>query len=371
MSDLLSIVPPGVVTGDNLTKLLAYCKKHRAALPAVNCTSSSTINAALETARKMRSPIVIQLSNGGGVFYAGKGVSNKKQKAAIQGCISAAHHVWTMAPVYGVPVVMHTDHCAKKLLPWIDGLLEAGEAHFAKTGKPLYSSHMLDLSAEPMKENIAVCKEYLARCAAINMYLEVEIGVTGGEEDGVDNSDVDNASLYSQPEEVSYTYEQLSSVSPNFTIAAAFGNVHGVYKPGNVKLHPEILGKAQAYIQKKFALKDPLPVSFVFHGGSGSLPEEISIAVGHGVIKMNIDTDQQWAYWNGVRLFYEKKHDFLQSQIGNPKGADKPNKKFYDPRKWIRHAEASFIRRLSRTFKELNAAGLFDKSTAGLPRARL
>ncbi|MEO1253783.1 MAG: class II fructose-bisphosphate aldolase [Bacteroidota bacterium] len=344
---------PGVLTGQEVTDLLNYANEKDFALPAVNVTSSSTVNAVLEAAKTVNSPVMIQFSNGGAAFNAGKGLSNDGQKAAIAGGVSGAHHVHQMAEAYGVTVVLHTDHAARKLLPWIDGLLDANEKHFEQTGKSLYSSHMLDLSEEPIEENIGTCVEYFKRMAKMGMTLEIELGVTGGEEDGVDNSDVDNSLLYTQPEEVAYAYEKLKEVSDNFTIAAAFGNVHGVYKPGNVKLTPVILKNSQDHIQEKHNT-DTNPVNFVFHGGSGSSRDEIREAISFGAIKMNIDTDLQWAYWDGVRGYYQKNEGYLQGQIGNPEGDDKPNKKFYDPRVWIREAEKSFVERLKMAFEDLN-----------------
>lgn len=345
--------PAGVLTGKQVQEVFATAKAEGWAIPAVNVTGTDTINAVLETAREVGSPVIIQFSNGGASFYAGKGLSNDGQKAAIMGAISGAKHVHLMAEAYGVPVIMHTDHAAKKLLPWIDGLLDAGEKHFAETGKPLYSSHMLDLSEESLEENIQISAKYLERMAKIGMTLEIELGVTGGEEDGVDNTHVDSSKLYTQPEEVSFAYEQLMKISPNFTIAASFGNVHGVYKPGNVVLSPEILRDSQDYIQKKFGT-NPKPVSFVFHGGSGSEKEKIEEAIGYGVIKMNLDTDLQWAFWDGIRNYYIDKEGYLQAQIGNPDGDDKPNKKYYDPRVWLRKGEESIIKRLKISFEDLN-----------------
>ena len=347
---------PGVLTGQEVTDLLNYANENDFALPAVNVTSSSTINAVLETARDIKSPVMIQFSNGGAAFMAGKGLSNEGQAAAIAGGVAGAHHVHQLAEAYGVTVVLHTDHAARKLLPWIDGLLDAGEKHFEQTGKPLYSSHMLDLSEEPIEENIGTCVEYFKRMSKMGMTLEIELGVTGGEEDGVDNSDIDNSLLYTQPEEVAYAYEKLKEVSDNFTIAAAFGNVHGVYKPGNVKLTPVILKNSQDYIQENYSTGSN-PVNFVFHGGSGSSRDEIREAISYGAIKMNIDTDLQWAYWDGVGSYYKKNEGYLQGQIGNPEGDDKPNKKFYDPRVWIREAEKSFVERLKEAFEDLNCVG--------------
>ncbi len=350
---VLDTIKPGVVTGDDYQKLLAIAKKNNYALPAVNVVGTNTVNAVLEAAHEVNSPVMIQFSNGGGVFYAGKSLSNENQQAAIAGSVSGAVHVHAMAELYNVPVILHTDHAAKKLLPWIDGLLDASEKYFTLHGKPLFSSHMLDLSEEPIEENIEICKKYLARMDKIGMTLEIELGVTGGEEDGVDNTDIDNSLLYSQPEEVAYAYEELSKISSRFTIAASFGNVHGVYKPGNVKLTPKILDNSQKYIQEKYSTEEK-PVDFVFHGGSGSSQEEIREAIGYGVIKMNIDTDTQWAYWDGVRAYEAKNHDYLQGQIGNPEGEDAPNKKKYDPRAWLRAGEQTLVERLKLAFSDLN-----------------
>lgn len=344
---------PGVLTGQEATDLLNFANENGFALPAVNCVSTNTINGVLETARDVNSPVIVQFSNGGAAFIAGKGLSNDGQSAAITGAIAGAQHVHLLAEKYGVSVILHTDHAAKKLLPWIDGLIDANEKHFEKTGKPLFSSHMIDLSEEPIHENIEISSKYFSRMAKMGMTLEIELGVTGGEEDGVDNSDVDNSKLYTQPEEVSYAYENLMKISPNFTVAAAFGNVHGVYKPGNVKLTPKILKNSQDYIQEKFGTGKN-PVNFVFHGGSGSTREEIREAISYGAIKMNIDTDTQWAFWDGIRTFYQSKEGYLQGQIGNPEGEDSPNKKYYDPRVWLREAEKSFIKRLRIAFEDLN-----------------
>jgi fructose-bisphosphate aldolase, class II len=344
---------PGVLFGDEVTELLNYANAENFAIPAVNVIGSSTINACLETAKTVNSPIIIQFSNGGAAFNAGKGLDNKDQSAAVIGAVTGALHVHHLAEAYGVTVVLHTDHCAKNLLPWMDGMLAANERHFEKNGHALYSSHMLDFSEEPIHENIDMCKDYLSRMAELGITLEMELGVTGGEEDGVDNSDVDSNKLYTQPEEVALAYEELSKISEKFTIAAAFGNVHGVYKPGNVKLTPKILKNSQDYVQNKFNT-GPNPVNFVFHGGSGSTREEIREAIEYGAIKMNIDTDMQWAYWEGVKNYYEGKKAYLQGQIGNPEGDDKPNKKQYDPRVWLREAEKSFVSRLKSAFEDLN-----------------
>ncbi len=351
---ILDIMEPGVVWGDDLEKLYGIAKEEGFALPAINVVNSDSVNAVLEAASKINSPVIIQFSNGGGSFFAGKSLDNSDEQAAIAGTIAGAMHVHQMAELYGVPVVLHTDHAARKLLPWIDGLLEAGEEFYEAYGKPLFSSHMLDLSEESLEENIATCKAYLERMSKIGMSIEIELGVTGGEEDGVDNTNIDNALLYTQPEDVAYAYEELLKVSPNFTIAASFGNVHGVYKPGNVVLTPKILNNSQTYIQEQYQTQVK-PVNFVFHGGSGSTHEEISEAIGYGVIKMNIDTDTQWAIWEGVKEYVEKYHDYLQGQIGNPEGEEKPNKKYYDPRKWLRAGQESMVDRVIEAFKDLNA----------------
>tara|TARA_R100001369_G_scaffold45653_1_gene71868 strand:+ start:67 stop:1134 length:1068 start_codon:yes stop_codon:yes gene_type:complete len=346
-------IKPGVATGKEVQNIFNYAKEKGFALPAVNVIGSNTINGVLETAKELNAPVIIQFSNGGGQFNAGKGLSNEGQKAAIAGSIAGAKHVHEMAEAYGVPVILHTDHCAKKLLPWIDGLLDASEKHFAETGKPLYSSHMIDLSEEPLEENIEICKQYLTRMSKMGMTLEIELGITGGEEDGVDNTDVDDSKLYTQPEEVAYAFEELSKVSDQFTIAAAFGNVHGVYKPGNVKLTPKILKNSQDYISKKYNVEHN-HIDFVFHGGSGSTVEEIREGISYGVIKMNIDTDMQYAFLSGVRDYVQDKKDYLQTQIGNPDGDDVPNKKYYDPRVWLRKGEDAFVARLKKAFEDLN-----------------
>jgi len=346
-------IKAGVATGKEVQAIFNHAKENHYALPAVNVIGSNTINAVLETAKSLNAPVIIQFSNGGAQFNAGKSLSNDHQKAAIAGAIAGAKHVHLMADAYGVPVILHTDHCAKKLLPWIDGLLDASEQHFKETGKPLYSSHMIDLSEEPIEENIEICKTYLTRMSKMGMTLEIELGITGGEEDGVDNTDVDDSKLYTQPEEVAFAYEELSKISDQFTIAAAFGNVHGVYKPGNVKLTPKILKNSQEFLSKKHNLPNN-HIDFVFHGGSGSTVEEIKEAIGYGVIKMNIDTDMQYAFLSGVRDYVQDKKDFLQTQIGNPEGADVPNKKYYDPRVWLRKGEDAFVLRLKKAFEDLN-----------------
>ncbi|OIQ27882.1 MAG: class II fructose-bisphosphate aldolase [Bacteroidetes bacterium MedPE-SWsnd-G2] len=346
-------IKPGVATGDEVQQIFKLAKEKGFALPAVNVIGSNTINGVLETAKTLNAPVIIQFSNGGAVFNAGKSLSNENQKAAIAGSVAGAKHVHQMAEAYGVPVILHTDHCAKKLLPWIDGLLDASEQHFKETGKPLYSSHMIDLSEEPIEENIAICKTYLERMSKMGMTLEIELGITGGEEDGVDNTDVDDSKLYTQPEEVAYAYEELSKVSDKFTIAAAFGNVHGVYKPGNVKLTPKILKNSQEYITEKYNVGHN-HIDFVFHGGSGSTVEEIREAIGYGTIKMNIDTDMQYAFMSGIRDYMSDKSEYLKQQIGNPEGDDVPNKKYYDPRVWLRHGENAFVERLKKAFEDLN-----------------
>ena len=346
-------IKPGVASGDEVQAIFTFAKEKGFALPAVNVTSSSTVNSVMETAAKLNSPVIIQFSNGGAQFFAGKGLSNENEKAAIKGGIAGAKHVHELAEAYEATVILHTDHAAKKLLPWIDGLLDASEKHFAETGKPLYSSHMIDLSEEPIEENIEICKTYLERMSKMGMTLEIELGITGGEEDGVDNTDVDSSKLYTQPSEVAYAYEELMKVSPRFTVAAAFGNVHGVYKPGNVKLTPIILKNSQDYIQENYSTGHN-PIDFVFHGGSGSTLEEIREGISYGVIKMNIDTDLQFAFTEGVRDYVLTKKDYLLSQIGNPDGAELPNKKHYDPRKWVREGELTFISRLEKAFADLN-----------------
>ncbi len=346
-------LPTGVITGELVQKTFAHAKAHKYALPAVNVVGTNGMNALLETARDLKAPAICQFSNSGSSFVAGKGLSNADQRASVAGAIAGARHIHELAELYEASVILHTDHCAKKLLPWVDGLLDAGEAYYESHGRPLFSSHMLDLSEEPLEENIATCKRYLERMSKMGMTLEIELGVTGGEEDGVDNTDVDASRLYTQPEEVAYAYEQLGSVSDRFTVAASFGNVHGVYKPGNVKLRPAILDNSQKYIQEKYGTSDK-PVDFVFHGGSGSSLEEIREAISYGVIKMNVDTDLQWAFWDGIRKYYLDKEGFLQAQIGNPDGSDEPNKKYYDPRVWLRKGEASFTARLTRVFEDLN-----------------
>jgi len=351
---VLDIVKPGVLFGDDVIKVYEHAKKVGFAIPAVNVVNTDSVNSVLEAAAKANSPVIIQFSNGGSSYYAGKGLSNDGEKAAIIGAVAGAIHTHMMAEAYGVAVILHTDHASKKLLPWINALLEAGEGYYKTQGKPLFSSHMLDLSEEPLAENIGTCKAYLERMNKIGMSIEIELGCTGGEEDGVDNTNIDNALLYTQPEEVALAYKELKEISPNFTIAASFGNVHGVYKPGNVKLTPKILDNSQKYIADKFTTQEK-PVNFVFHGGSGSLPTEISEAIGYGVIKMNIDTDTQWATWDGVRKYVAKYHDYLQGQIGNPEGSEKPNKKYYDPRKWLRAGQQSLVERVLQAYKDLNA----------------
>ncbi len=346
-------LPTGVITGRQVQDVFQLAKAKKFALPAVNVIGNNSINTVMETAAELNSPVIIQFSNGGAQFNAGKGLSNENQQSAIAGAIAGAKHIHQLAKVYGATVIINTDHCAKNLLPWIDGLLDAGEEFFKQTGTPLFSSHMIDLSEEPLEENIQLCKEYLERMSKMDMTLEIELGITGGEEDGVDNSDVDVSKLYTQPEEVAYAYEELSKVSDQFTVAAAFGNVHGVYKPGNVKLTPKILKNSQEYITEKYGVAENT-VDFVFHGGSGSTVEEIREAIGYGVIKMNIDTDLQFAFTEGIRDYMNDQVDYLRTQIGNPEGADQPNKKHYDPRKWLRLGEQTFKQRLIKAFEDLN-----------------
>lgn len=346
-------IKTGVATGNEVQEIFKLAKEKGFALPAVNVVGSNTINGVLETAAELNAPVIIQFSNGGAQFNAGKGLGNENQKGAIAGAIAGAKHVHLLSEAYGVPVILHTDHCAKKLLPWIDGLLDAGEEYYKQHGKPLYSSHMIDLSEEPLEENIEICKKYLERMSKMGMTLEIELGITGGEEDGVDNTDVDSSKLYTQPEEVAYAYEELMKVSDKFTVAAAFGNVHGVYKPGNVKLTPKILKNSQDYISEKYNVPHNT-IDFVFHGGSGSTLEEIREAIGYGVIKMNIDTDLQYGFTTGIRDYMSEKSAYLQSQIGNPDGDDIPNKKYYDPRKWLREGELTFKARLIQAFEDLN-----------------
>eukprot|EP00929_Paragymnodinium_shiwhaense_P037538 TRINITY_DN1998_c1_g1_i1.p1 TRINITY_DN1998_c1_g1~~TRINITY_DN1998_c1_g1_i1.p1 ORF type:complete len:481 (+),score=124.61 TRINITY_DN1998_c1_g1_i1:67-1509(+) len=361
-------VSPGVVTGPALQDLLNWAKQNNFAIPAVNCVSSSSINACLEAARKVDAPIIIQLSSGGAQFYAGKGLDNSNFHAAIAGAVAAAYHTRALSEQYGVPVILHTDHCAKKLLPWLDGLMEANERYFALHGEPLFSSHMIDLSEEPLEENIAICKQYLERMAKINVGLEMELGITGGEEDGVNNEDVAQEDLYSKPEEIWQVYKELATVeNANVTIAAAFGNCHGVYQVGNVKLKPTILDAAQKYISEKIGDESGKPVNFVFHGGSGSDLADIREAIDYGVIKMNIDTDTQWAYWNGIREFEGKYRPYLQSQIGNPDGETKPNKKYYDPRACLRSAEEHTVTRLQQAFEDLRCTERCGLGPAGQP----
>jgi len=349
---ILDVVKPGVLYGDDVAKVFQIAKENNFALPAVNVVGTDSINGVLEAAAAVNSPVIIQFSNGGAAFTAGKGL---KENGAVLGAISGAQHVHIMAEAYGVPVILHTDHAAKKLLPWIDGLLDEGEKWFAEKGRPLFSSHMLDLSEESLEENIEISAKYLERMSKIGMTLEIELGCTGGEEDGVDNTDMDESKLYTQPEDVAYAYEKLSAISSNFTVAASFGNVHGVYKPGNVKLTPTILRDSQAYVAEKFGTDSDQPLNFVFHGGSGSSPEEIKESISYGVIKMNIDTDTQWATWEGILNFYKENEAYLQGQLGNPEGADKPNKKFYDPRVWLRKGQESMVARVKQAFEDLNA----------------
>ncbi|KAK3984216.1 hypothetical protein QBC44DRAFT_22272 [Cladorrhinum sp. PSN332] len=351
-------IPAGVIYGDDVLKLFEHARKNGYALPACNVTSSSTVVAALEAARDSKSAIILQTSQGGAAYFAGKGVKNtEKQEASIAGSIAAAHYIRAIAPAYGIPVVLHTDHCAKKLLPWLDGMLDADEAFFKANGVPLFSSHMIDLSEEPVEENIETCVKYLKRAAPMKQWLEMEIGITGGEEDGVDNSGVDNAALYTQPEDIYAIQQAFSPISKYFSIAAGFGNVHGVYSPGNVKLHPELLGKHQAYVHEKLGGEEKKPVFFVFHGGSGSTLEEYREAISHGVVKVNVDTDLQFAYLQGIRDYVTNNIEYLKTQVGNPEGPTKPNKKKYDPRVWVREGEKTMAARITQSLKDFNATG--------------
>ncbi len=357
MTKVLDVVKPGVIAGADLGKVFSVAKENGFAIPAVNCVGTDSINAVIEAAAKAKAPVIVQFSNGGAQFIAGKGLKLEGQKAQVLGSISGALHARNVAEAYGVPVIVHTDHCAKKLLPWVDGLLDEGEKYYKEHGVPLFSSHMIDLSEESLKDNVDLCCRYLERMAKIDMTLELELGCTGGEEDGVDNSGKDESALYTQPEDVYYAYERLIKISPNFTIAASFGNVHGVYKPGNVKLKPTILRDSQKYVAEKLGLAEgSKPLNFVFHGGSGSAPQDIEDAVSYGVVKMNIDTDTQWATWDGVLQYYKAKQDYLQGQLGNPEGPDAPNKKYYDPRAWLRKGQESEIARLQIAFENLHSA---------------
>jgi fructose-bisphosphate aldolase class II len=353
MSDLKQQFPAGVLTGDALQAMFAVAKAREFAMPAINTIGTDTVNAVLEAAREVNSPVIVQASTGGSAFYAGKGLSNDGMKASIAGAISLAEHVHRMAPLYDARVILHTDHCPRKALPWLDGLLDAGEAFYRVHGVPLYSSHMIDLSTEPIQQNMDTCKRYLERMSKMGMTLEFELGITGGEEDGIDHSGVASERLYTQPEDVAFAYKELMAVSPRFTVAASFGNVHGVYSPGNVKLRPKILRDSQVYVQQTFGT-GPKPIDFVFHGGSGSAPEDIREAISYGAIKFNIDTDTQWAFWDGVRLYYLARQDYLQAQLGNPEGPEKPNKNYYDPRVWLRAGQQTFIARVKQAFADLN-----------------
>lgn len=353
MQSIIDSIEPGVVPGSKLKELYQYAKDNGFAYPAVNAIGTNSINAILETAAKVNSPVIIQLSSSGAIFFAGKGLKLDGLQSAVIGAVSAAHYIHNVAVHYGVPVILHTDHAAKKLLPWVDGMLDEGEKYYERTGRSLFSSHMIDLSEESLEDNIAISCKYLERLAKMDMGIEIELGCTGGEEDGVDNTDLDSSMLYTQPEDVAYAYEKLNAIDSNFTIAASFGNVHGVYKPGNVKLTPKILDNSQKYVEEKFSL-GANALDFVFHGGSGSSTDDIEEAIGYGVIKLNIDTDQQWATWKAVRDYYRANEPYLQTQIGNPSDPEGPNKKFYDPRNWLRKSEESFVDSLEVSFKQLN-----------------
>ncbi|KAK1088873.1 Fructose-bisphosphate aldolase 1 [Friedmanniomyces endolithicus] len=357
MASKVLSVKSGVIYGDDVKALFKHAQENTYAIPAVNVTSSSTVVATLEAAKKAKSPIILQMSQGGGAYFAGKGLDNKNQEASIAGSVAAAHYIRSVAPAYGIPVILHTDHCAKKLLPWLDGMLDADEAWHKQHGEPLFSSHMIDLSEEPVKENIETTAKYLKRAAPMKQWLEMEIGITGGEEDGVNNEDVDNNSLYTQPEDIYEIYKTLSPISPYFSIAAGFGNVHGVYKPGNVKLHPELLSKHQNYVREKEGIKEEKPVFLVFHGGSGSSKKEFQDAISYGVVKVNLDTDLQYAYTEGIRDYMINKKDYVSTQVGYPDGKDKPNKKYYDPRVWVREGEKTMTKRVEEALTDFNTAG--------------
>lgn len=361
MGKLIEEVGTGVITGDKVLKVFEAARKHGFAIPAVNVTSSSTANAVLEAAKALNSPIILQISNGGAAFFAGKAIDNKNQHAAVVGAVAGANFIRSIAPHYGVPVILHSDHCAKNLLPWFDGMLKADQEYFKAHGEPLFSSHMLDLSEESDPENIGTCVKYFQQMKDIGIWLEMEIGITGGEEDGVDNTNTDQSRLYTQPEQVMAVHTALAAIDPKFSIAAAFGNVHGVYKPGNVKLSPEMLGKHQQFVKKQLSSPLDKPLFLVMHGGSGSTKEEIACAVSNGVVKMNVDTDTQWSYWEGLKNFYEAKKAYLQGQIGNPEGADKPNKKYYDPRVWVRESEKTMVERVKQACTDLGNVGTLDK----------
>jgi len=347
----------GVIVGDDVLNLFKYAQQKKFAIPAINVTSSSTVVASLEAARDAKAPIILQMSQGGAAYFAGKGVDNKDQTASIAGSVAAAHYIRAIAPAYKIPVILHTDHCAKKLLPWLDGMLDADEKYFKEHGEPLFSSHMIDLSEEPVDWNIETTAKYLKRAAPMKQWLEMEIGITGGEEDGVNNEDVDNNSLYTQPEDIHNIWTTLGKISPYFSIAAGFGNVHGVYKPGNVKLHPELLQKHQNYVKEQAGTKEDKPVFLVFHGGSGSSKQEFSDAISYGVVKVNLDTDMQYAYMSGMRDYFGSKKDYLAKPVGNPDGEDKPNKKYYDPRVWVREGEKTMTKRVTEGLNDFNTAG--------------
>ncbi|CAL4043137.1 Fructose-bisphosphate aldolase class 2 [Buchnera aphidicola (Phyllaphis fagi)] len=359
MIENLNFIKPGIIFGNDIQKIFQFAKQKKFAIPAINCINIDSINSVLETAANLKAPVIIQFSYGGSSFISGIGLKYQSPEKEILGSISGANHIHLMAKYYGVPVILHTDHCHKTILPWIDGLLEQGEKNFKKTGYPIFSSHMIDLSKEKLKKNIEICSKYLIRMSKINMILEIELGCTGGEEDGINNNNIDSSLLYTTPKEVHYAYKKLIQISPNFTIAASFGNVHGVYKPGNVFLKPKILKKSQKYIKEKHNLLHLNPINFVFHGGSGSSTSEIQESIQYGIVKMNIDTDIQWASWNGILKFYKKNKLYLHNQLGNPTGIDQPNKKYYDPRSWIRASQNSISIQLNKIFKKLNCYNLF------------
>lgn len=357
MVKICQSIKPGVIFGDDVQKIFTLAKQNNFALPAVNCVGLDSINSALEAASNMRSPIILQFSNTGSAFITGFGLNNQNYSASVLGAISGCLYVHYISSYYGIPVILHTDHCTKNFLPWIDTLLEFSEKYFMITGKPLFSSHMLDLSAEPLEKNINISSKYLSRMDKLNIILEIELGRTGGVEDGIHNEHLDNSLLYTSPKDVAYAYEKLHKISSKFTIAASFGNVHGVYKPGNVQLKPKILNESQRYVSQKFGLPKNF-LNFVFHGGSGSNELDIKESIQYGVVKVNLDTDIQWAMWDGVLQYYKNNQDFLQTQIGNPLGKNQPNKKFYDPRIWMRAGQKSIIKYLEKMFIILNAVNV-------------
>ncbi|QCI26870.1 class II fructose-bisphosphate aldolase [Buchnera aphidicola (Thelaxes californica)] len=359
MHKISKIIKPGIIFGKDIKTIFTIAKKNKFAIPAVNCIGTDSINAVLSAAYEAQSPVIIQLSYSGASFIAGAKINTVKYqcpyKQSIIGAISIAHYIHKLSKYYQIPVILHTDHCYQEILPWINALIEEGEKNFQKTGIPLFSSHMIDLSKEKIEKNISTCKKYLQRMSKINMILEIELGCTGGEEDGIDNSSLKKESLYTSPEEVNYAYEQLNTISDQFTIAASFGNVHGVYSPGSIQLKPKILKKSQSYIRNKHKLLNINPINFVFHGSSGTNIHDIKKAISYGVVKINIDTDIQWATWEGIlKYYYINKHG-LHSQLGNDKGIEYPNKKYYDPRVWIHESQKNIKKRLIQSFQDFNS----------------